>query len=63
MECRKHVRWHDKFIVVDLSISDFLPFLGGPEFPRFMLSLRNTTKCLTHWNNQPDRLLGMEQWG
>ena len=63
MEFKTHVRWHDKFIVLDLSITSVRNIPDGPKFPRFMLSLQNSTKCATHWNNQPTRRPGMEQCG
>ncbi len=63
MEFNTHVRWYDKFIVLDLSITDVRSIPDGPKFPRFSLSLQNSTKCAAHWNNQPTRRPGMEQWG
>ena len=61
MKFKTHVRWHDKSIVLDLSITDVRNRPDGPKFPRFILSLQNSTRCVTHWNNQPTRRPGLEQ--
>jgi hypothetical protein len=63
MEFKTHVRWHDKFIVLNLSITDVQNTPDGPKFPCFMLSLQNSTRWVTHWNYQPTRRPGMEQCG
>lgn len=59
-EFKKHVRWHDRFIVVDLSIRDVRSLPDGPQFPLFQFSLANTTRWAEHWNNDPSRPPGME---
>lgn len=59
-ELKTHVRWHDKFIVLSLSIRDVRSQPGGPMFPLFMFSLANTTRWAEHWNNDPSRPPGME---
>ncbi len=60
MEFKTHLRWHDRFIILDLCISDVRDEADGPSFPRFMLSLQNSTRYTPHWNNQPTRRPGLE---
>ncbi len=60
MEFEKSIRWHDKLLVLDLSISDGRDTPEGPTFPRFMLSFQNTMRYASHWNNRGFRRLGLE---
>lgn len=59
---RRHLRWHDDTIVIEVDILDVGDTPDGARYPMFQFIFQNSKMYPEHWNNQPERQLGFEQW-
>ena len=62
MEFDNRILWHDRVLVLDLSIREVRNTPDGLKYPELMLSFQNSTRYTRHWNNRDTRRPGLEHW-